>query len=116
MGIPNDTRQAASNAVAARGNWIGLHTAAAGTTGAAEATGGGYGRVQIPGGTWTPSGTGSNTGGEVAIPVAAGNYVEGSVWSAQAGGTFVGSGVFAGGTINITGTGASIAVTPSINA
>ena len=113
MGIPNPTHQAASNAIAALGTWISLHTAAAGTTGASEATGGGYARKQT---TWTPGTTGVNTGSEVNIPCAAGTYVEGGIFSAVSGGTFVGSAAFGGGNVVVSGTGASIDVTPTVTA
>ena len=113
MGIPNPTHQAASNAIAALGSWISLHTASAGTTGASEATGGGYARKQT---TWTPGTTGVNTGSEVNIPCAAGTYVEGGIFSAVTAGTFVGSAAFGGGNVVVSGTGASIDVTPTITA
>lgn len=114
MGIPAATHQTASNAVAALGNWISLHTAAAGTTGANEATGGGYGRRQST--PWTADGNGNNTGPQVNIPCAAGTYVEGGIWSASTAGTFVASNAFTGGNVIVSGTGASVNVTPSIAA
>lgn len=113
MGIPNATHQAASNAIAALGSWISVHTSDAGTTGANEASGGSYARKQT---TWTPGSTGTNTGTEVNIPVAAGTYVEGGIWSAASGGTFVGSAAFAGGSVVVSGSGASIDITPTITA
>jgi len=111
MGIPNNSRQVASNAIAALGNWISLHTGAGGgTTGANEATSAG-GRRQTG---WTPGTTGTNTGSVTNIPCAANTYTEGGVWSQQGpGGTFVGSGPFSSNVI-VSGTGASIDVTPSI--
>lgn len=114
MGIPNATHQAASNAIANLGRYISIHTdAGAGTTGANEASGGGYTRKQT---TWTPGSTGTNTGSEVNIPVPAGTYSEGGIWSAASSGTFVGSAAFAGGNVVVSGSGASIDVTPTINA
>ncbi|WP_133259206.1 hypothetical protein [Mycobacterium colombiense] len=81
MGIPNTTHQVASNAIAAEGNWISLHQGAgAGTTGANEASGGGYNRVQT---TWAPDGVGDNNGSQVNIPCAAGTYTEGGIFSTQ---------------------------------
>jgi hypothetical protein len=113
MGIPNNTHQIASNAVAAAGNWISLHTGAGGgTTGANEATGGGYGRVQST--PYTQNGTGTNTGPQVNILCAAGTYTEGGIWSASTAGTFVGSAPFSAGNVVVSGAGASINVTPSI--
>lgn len=111
MGIPNESRQVASNAIAARGNWISLHTGVGGgTNGANETTGGGYQRRQTA---WTPGTTGVNTGTTVNSPCAAGTYTEGGVWSAQAGGSFVGSGAFTSAVI-VSGSGASVDITPSI--
>lgn len=114
MAIPNATHQAAADAIAAMGRYISLHTGAgAGTTGANEATGGGYARQQT---TWTGTGSGGDNGSQVTIPCAAGTYVEGGIWSAAAAGTFVGSNPFTGGSVVVSGTGASIIVTPSISA
>jgi len=111
MGIPNATHQAASNAIAGLGSWISLHTGAgAGTTGANEATGGGYGRVQT---VWSAGSTGTNTGSAVTIPCAAATYTEGGIFSASSTGTFVGSNAFSGGNVTVSGSGASIVVTPS---
>lgn len=111
MGIPNNTHQVASNAIAALGAYISLHTDDASTTGANEATGGGYARVQT---TWTPGSTGTNTGSVVNISCAAGTYKQGGIWSAGTSGTFVGSAAFGGGDVVVSGTGASISVTPSV--
>lgn len=112
MGIPNATHQAASNAIAALGSYISLHTSTGGgTTGANEATGGGYTRKLT---TWTPNGTGGNNGSTVNIPVAAGTYTEGGIYSAASSGTFVGSGAFSGGNVIVSGAGASVDVTPSV--
>lgn len=113
MGIPNATHQEASDAIAALGDWISVHDGAAGTTGTNEATGGGYGRAQT---TWTPGTTGVNTGSEVNIPVAAGTYEEGGIFSASTSGTFVGSAAFTGGDVVVSGSGASVDVTPTITA
>jgi hypothetical protein len=113
MGIPAATHQAAADAIKALGTWIGVHTAAAGTTGASEASGGSYARRQT---TWTSNSNGTVSGSTVNVPVPAGSYTEGSIWSAQTAGTFVGSGAFSGGTVTVSGTGASIDVTPSLAA
>ena len=113
MGIPNATHQAASNAIAGLGAYISLHTGDASTTGANEATGGGYARVQT---TWTAGSTGTNTGSVVNISCAAGTYVQGGIWSAGSSGTFVGSASWSGGNVVVSGSGASISVTPSITA
>jgi hypothetical protein len=112
MGIPNPTLQAASNAIAALGAYICLFTSAAGTTGANEASGGSYTRALT---TWTALTTGGTNGSQVNIPCAAATYVEAGVNSASGttGGTFVGSAAFGGGSVIVSGTGASINVTPS---
>ncbi|QBP31702.1 minor tail protein [Mycobacterium phage Piper2020] len=111
MGIPNATHKAASDAIAALGAFISVHTAAAGTTGANEATGGGYVRQET---IWTSGPSGTNTGSEVEVPVPAGTFVEGGIWSASTSGTFVGSEAFDDGDVEVSGTGASISVTPRI--
>lgn len=111
MAIPDATHQAGSNAIAALGAKISLHTGAAGTNGANEASGGGYGRQTT---TWTPGSTGVNTGSAVNIPCAAGTYVEGGIWSLASGGTFVGSAAFTNGDVIVSGTGATVTVTPTI--
>ncbi|AID58844.1 minor tail protein [Mycobacterium phage Gaia] len=111
MAIPNATHKAASDAIAALGDYISVHTGAAGTTGTNEATGGGYARQQT---VWTSGATGINTGDEVTIPVAAGTYVEAGIYSAVSGGTFVGSAEFDDGDVEVSGSGASIDVTPRI--
>lgn len=113
MGIPNTTHQAAADAIKALGAYISAHTATAGTTGASEATGGGYARQLT---TWTSGSTGTVSGTAVNVPVAAGTYVEGGIWSAASTGTFVGSAAFAGGNVVVSGTGASISITPSLAA
>lgn len=113
MGKPNATKQASSDAVAALGDWISAHTGAGGTTGANEAAGGGYARQQT---VWTPDGSGTNNGSEVIIPVAAGTYVEGGIYSAVTAGTFVGSEAFDGGNVVVNGSGAFVAVTPRVSA
>ena len=114
MGIPNNTHQTASNAIAGIGAYISLHTGAGGgTSGTNEASGGGYARVLT---TWTAGTTGTNTGSAVNISCAAGTYTEGGIWSALNGGTFVGSAPFAGGNVIVSGSGAAITVTPSNSA
>ena len=117
MALPDATHKASCDAVVALGNYISVHSLAAGTTGANEATGGSYARQQstfatgsMSGGYWV------RTGGAVTIPVAAGTYKEAGIWSAVSAGTFVGSAAFVGGDVSVSGTGASITVTPSVSA
>lgn len=116
MGIPNATHQAATNGITALGTYISLHTAAAGTTGASEATGGGYARQATVWGAATNANPSVSTGSAVNVPCAAGTYVEGGVFSAATAGTFVGSAAFGGGNVVVSGTGASVSVTPSVSA
>jgi len=119
MGIPNQTRQAASNAAAALGTWASIHGTPQGgggdglgaLNGANEATGGGYSRKQFA---WTPNGTGTNTSSEQTIPVPKGEWKEAGYWSASSGGTFCGSGPFGGSSIIITGDGGSIVTTLTV--
>lgn len=85
MGIPNATKQEASNAVAALGNYVSLHTSAAGTAGDNEAVGGSYTRKQST--PWTKTGTGTNNGPQVQVFCAAGTYTEGGLFSTSTGAT-----------------------------
>ncbi len=116
MGIPVATHQACVNALKALGAYISAHTAAAGTTGTAEATGGGYARKQTTWGSATSADPSVVAGSTVNVPVAAGTYVEGGIWSAASSGTFVASAAFTGGNVVVSGSGASIDVTPSLSA
>lgn len=108
---PGVTKEAASDAIVALGDWISLHTASPGTTGANEATGGSpaYARKQT---TWSADVTddGIRAGTQVTIDVAAGTYTHFGVWSASSGGTYRD-----GGTIASTAMGAQgqIKVTPT---
>lgn len=116
MALTNAAHQDASNAIANGFTWISVHTGAgAGTTGANEASGGSYARKQIPGGAWVPNGSGLNTGGTVNVPVPPGTYTEGGIWSAASGGTFRGSGPF-GASVVVTGSSASIDISPTVTA
>lgn len=100
------------NYVGGATGWVSVHTGAGGgTTGANEATGGGYVRKQCS----LTSGSGGNvTGSTVNVPVAAGTYTEGGLWSASSAGNFGGSAAFTGGSVVVAGTGASIDITPSL--
>lgn len=115
MGIPDATHKLAVDAVAGAISHISVHTGDASTTGANEATGGGYARQattfatgSMSGGVWV------RPGSQVEIPVAAGDYEQIGFWSASSGGTFRGSDNFAGGTITVVGTGISLRVTPYV--
>lgn len=84
----------------------------ASTTGNNEATGGGYARAQ---GTPGTANAGAVAFGQVEIPVAAGSYAEGGLFSAASGGNYGGSHGFSGGTVSVSGTGASIKVTVNLS-
>ncbi|MFV8242192.1 hypothetical protein [Mycolicibacterium peregrinum] len=112
MAMTNAARQDASNAIVTGFTWVSVHTGAGGgTTGANEAAGGSYARKQT---TFTPNGSGVNQGSTVNIPLPAGTYTEGGLWSAVSGGTFRGSVAFGGSSVIISGSNASIDVTPSV--
>jgi hypothetical protein len=121
MGIPNATHQGAVNGVRAllttNTAWISLHTGAgAGTTGANEATGGGYARASSVLGAPTAATPAVSTGPQVNIPCAAGTYTEGGIFTAVTAGTFIASAAFTAGSVVVSGAGASINVTPSVSA
>lgn len=91
MAFPNQAKEDAILAVKSGVTHASLHTAAAGTTGANEATGGSpaYARKAI---TFTDgSADGSTVGSQVTFDVPAGTYVEIGFWTAATGGTFKGS-------------------------
>lgn len=85
MGIPNPIHQALSNVFASHAVYAAVFTAPAGTTGANEASGGGYARQPL--GTPTPDGVGDNNWAQVNVPVAAGTYEEGGFFSTSTGTT-----------------------------
>ncbi len=116
MGIPVATHQACVNALKDLGNYISVHTAPAGTTGTAEASGGSYSRKQTSWGSATSADPSVVAGSTVNVPVAAGTYKEGGIWSAGSSGTFVASAAFTGGDVIVSGSGASIDITPSLSA
>jgi hypothetical protein len=115
MGISDNAHKAAADAVVALGNYVGVFTGDSGTTGANEASGGGYARQAssfptgaMSGGYWVRQGS------QVAVPVAAGTYQQAGTFSAASGGNFVGADNFVGGSVGVSGSGASILVTLSI--
>lgn len=117
MGIPDATHKASADAVVALGSYVAVFTGDAGTTGANETSGGSYSRKlctfatgSMSGGLWVRAGS------QVNVPVAAGTYVQAGLLSASTSGTFVASDNFAGGSVTVAGTGASIDITPSVSA
>lgn len=83
MSIPNYTHQTLSNVFADLINYWALFSSAAGTTGANEASGGGYARQAA--GASTPDGVGDSTFSQVTVPAASGNYSEGGGFSTLTG-------------------------------
>jgi hypothetical protein len=108
---PDLTKETASDAVIALGDWISLHTGSPGTTGANEATGGSpaYARKQT---TWSADVTddGVRAGTQVTIDVAAATYTHFGVWSASSGGTYRGGGTI---TSTVMASQGQIKVTPT---
>lgn len=113
MAFPNASKEAAAAAVTARGAWISAHTDDPDTTGANEASGGGYARVQT---TWTAgSSDGIINGSPVSLTLPAGpGYECAGVWTAATGGSFVGPLAFAEGPIGTVSVPFSMLVTPSM--
>lgn len=89
MPLSNAALQTAYTAVKNMGGWVSAHTANPGTNGANEVSGGVYTRVQAA----LPTGSnGAGTAPAVSIPIPAGVEVKYlGVWSAQTGGTFIGT-------------------------
>ena len=113
MAFTNATKEAGALAVTALGNYVSLHTADPGTTGASEATGGSpaYGRKQT---TWTGGASdGSVPGAQVTLDAPAGTYTHVGVWSASTGGTFVAG--FALSTPVTLGAQGQVLVTPTVS-
>lgn len=114
MAFTNDTKEAAALAVTARGNWISLHTADPGVTGASEATGGtpAYARKQTA---WAGGASdGVVAGSAVSFDVPAGTYTHIGVWSASTAGTFVGGFALSSSTGALPGQ-AVVNVTPTVS-
>lgn len=80
-----------SNGLAGSGNnYISLHTASPGTTGANEVVGGSYARVAT---TWSASAAGSKAGSQVTINVPASTTITHfGFWTAASSGTYLGGG------------------------
>jgi hypothetical protein len=79
-----------SNGLGGAGDYISLHSASPGTTGASEISGGAYVRVAT---TWSGSGGGSKAGSQVVLSVPSSTTVGYfGIWSAASAGTYVGGG------------------------
>lgn len=87
-GLTTAELNAAVDFVAGRAVWVSVHTADPGSTGAAEATGGAYGRKQLA---WNPAAGGDASAAEVTIDVPAGTYSHFGLWDSAIGGVFRGS-------------------------
>lgn len=114
MAFTNDTKEVAGLAVAARGNWISLHTGDPGVTGASEATGGApaYARKQTA---WAGGAVdGVVSGSSVSIDVPAGTYTHLGIWSAATGGTFVAGFLLSSSTGDLPGQ-TAVNVVPTVN-
>lgn len=112
MAFAAATKNAAVDAVVALGNWISLHTADPGTTGASEASGGPgpYARQQS---TFGAASAGVATGSEVTFAgLAAAAYTHWGAWSASTAGTFRHGNVLTP-SMTLGGTG-TLKVTPSV--
>lgn len=95
MALTPTERSANADAQAARLQYVSLHTADPGTTGASEATGGtpAYARKAV---TFPAATTGSATATAVTFDIPAGTYTHFGFWSAATGGTFRGGGAISG--------------------
>lgn len=83
----NATKEALAAEYAGLATHASLHTGDPGTTGANEATGGGYARQEL---TWTAGAAdGVISAAQVEFDVAAGTYTHVGLWTAATGGTFV---------------------------
>lgn len=83
----NATKEALAAAFAGLATHASLHTGNPGTTGANEATGGGYARKAL---TWTEGASdGSTAAAQVEFDVAAGTYTHVALWTAPTEGTLV---------------------------
>ncbi|QGJ90071.1 head protein [Mycobacterium phage Indlulamithi] len=110
MGWPVGTKNQTLTYLAGLGNWISLHTADPGTTGASEATGGSYARKQTA---WGAAASALITGSQVSFTgLIAAAYTYFGVWTASTAGTFLyGFALSPGATLNGSG---GFNVTPSI--
>ena len=113
-GLSEAGQNAAADAVAALGDYVSLHSADPGSTGASELAGSGYARQAC---TWDSADDGEAAlAAEEEFDVPAGTVAYFGVWTESTGGTFLGGGalsaseVFTGaGTYRLTG--ATITVT-----
>lgn len=82
-----NTRQSLADHYGTLGAYVSLHTGNPGSTGANEASGGGYSRQQT---TWSSGSGGTINGSQVEIDVDPGTYNYAGLWSGSGGGaTFI---------------------------
>lgn len=111
MALATDTMKTALlNAYKAQGAHLSLHTGSPGSTGTNESSGGSPAYSRQPT-TWGTPSSGTLTGSQVAIPVAASTIVAAGLWTAATGGTFLDA--LAVTSTTISGN-ATIQVTPTI--
>lgn len=110
--LTNATKESLATQFGTLGTYISLHTADPGTSGlTGEASGSGYQRVAT---TWTGGAVdGTIAGSAVDIVAPVGTYTHIGVWSAQSGGSFIGSKDITSTTI--AGQAGIIRVTPSFS-
>lgn len=87
MPLTTAERNVVADGVAARLAYISLHTGDPSTTGANEASGGGYARQAL---SFSAAASGTAVASEVTFDVGAGTYTHFGVWTAVTGGTFRG--------------------------
>jgi hypothetical protein len=102
------TRQILADAYTGSWSWLSQHTATPGSTGASEASGGGYARKQT---TWGSGSNGVTTGSQVTFDLAAGTYTHTGGWTASSAGTFRDGAAQTSTTLNVAG---QILVQPTI--
>lgn len=96
---------------ASLGNYISIHTASPGGTGANEASGGSpaYARQAT---TWGSASASTITGSQVTINLAAGTYTYAGIWTLATAGTFIDQVAISSTTLGAQG---SLLVTPSFS-
>lgn len=103
------TKNALCTTYAAQGNYISVHTASPGGTGANEASGGSpaYARVAT---TWGSASASTITGSQVTINLPSGTYTYAGIWTAATSGTFIDQVAISSTTLGSQG---SLLLTPS---
>ena len=100
------TRQALANTYTGLGDRFSIHTASPGSTGANEATDGGYARKQT---TWGTGAAGVKSGSQMTFDLPAGTFTHQGFWDTVP--TFLDGSAITSTTLNIPG---QILLTPTI--